>query len=315
MADYFSTQGMDLPDNSSEGLLFKAPSPWQYGKQLENQKLAQQYYQQAIQDQQRAAERSQYDFDKTKATDARMNAVYNDPRYAALFTDSELSKLRGGIGENTAKYINTVLSNEDQLLAPRLAAAKTPEQKQAIINEYTNTSQGLGMTLPGMGITPDAVMARNDRFRNDQGYKSKLGIQDDQQDYDWRALQAELANRLAIANINAATSRARGSGSGGGLPKGLDAAWIQSFVAENGRLPNTLDIAGYLGQKPQYNPIAQQEISGGRTTGKGQADLQNLLNLISTFQNKGVPQVAQPRSPVVQQPTPQQAKPKVIKLD
>ena len=313
MADYFSTQGMDLPDNSSEGLLFKAPSPWQYGKQLENQKLAQQYYQQAIQDQQRAAERSQYDFDKTKATDARMNAVYNDPRYAALFTDSELSKLRGGIGENTAKYINTVLSNEDQLLAPRLAAAKTPEQKQAIINEYVTTSQGLGMNVPGMGITPEAVLARNDRFRNDQEYKSKLGIQDDQQDYDWKALMAKLESDWKIANLQAATSRARSGGSGGGLPKGLDAAWIQSFVRENGRLPNTQDIAGYLGQKPQYNPIAQEQISGGRTIGKGQADLQNLLNLIGTFQSKGVPQITQPRAPVA--PAPQQAKPKVIKLD
>lgn len=315
MADYFSTQGMDLPDNSSDGLLFKAPSPWQYGKQLENQKLAQQYYQQAIQDQQRAAERSQYDFDKTKATDARMNAVYNDPRYASLFADSELSKLRGGIGENTAKYINAVLSNEDQLLAPRLAAAKTPEQKQAIINEYTNTSQGLGMNIHGMGITPEAVMARNDRYRNDQEYKSKLGIQDDQQDYDWRALQAELANRLEIARLQAAASRARGGGSGGGLPKGLDAAWIQSFVAENNRLPNSQEIVAYLGRKPQYNPEAQQSISGGRTLGKGQADLQVLLDTIATLQNlptnKQAPAPVQ-RAPVAPAP---QAKPKVIKLD
>lgn len=307
MADYFSTQGMDLPDNSSDGLLFKAPSPWQYGKQLENQKLAQQYYQQAIQDQQRAAERSQYDFDKTKATDARMNAVYNDPRYAALFADSELSKLRGGIGENTAKYINAVLSNEDQLLAPRLAAAKTPEQKQAIINEYTNTSQGLGMNIPGMGLTPEAVMARNDRYRNDQEYKSKLGIQDDQQDYDWRALQAELANRLQIANINAAASRERSSGSGGNIGTPFK-AWLSAFRNANGRNPSQSEVESWQRQNSQiWNPEPAVNLQNQKDPVGAVID-----QLILERLGKKLPNAPAQQKPQQAQPT---QKPRVIKLD
>lgn len=310
MAEYFSLQGLDTPDTSTKGLLFQMPSPFQYAKQLENQGMAKQYVQQALANQQFDANKAAYEFDKTRAADTRLQEVMSDPRYNALYKQSILNELGAKGAKSGQEIIDANLAGSDSVLAPLLQAAGKDRAQQMIAKQAGgNILNNYGMDIL-TGLTPDQAMALNSRYRNNQEFKGKENLQKNEIDFNrWKA-EGDWANQLALAKL-AAASRASSSG-GSAIPKTVDAAWIRQFVGVNGRLPNAQEIAAFKSQFPQFNPNIQQDVAGGKQTGKGQADINNMLDLISRFKGGGSVSAQVPVRPNAVIP---QTKPSVIKLD
>lgn len=262
MAEYINPTSLDSGMKGNWQQYVAGPMPWEVDRENQKNQIADQMYQNALQQSNLDIASAQRKGTAEQQTEDILGRMRTDPRFAQAMIQAGINEQLGTAGTQAEKYINAVQQSRDTLLGPMF---QTPDQN---IQKYLLQSgqQQLGELGLGQPNLPQdlkeaypILQAQNARYRADQDFRMKQDIQ-----------RAQLENALAIARIQAqsreatAGIRAAKGGGGGGAPKTLDAAFIQSFVAANGRMPTTQEIAAYLSQKPQYNPESVGERKGAQ---------------------------------------------------
>lgn len=261
MAEYINPTSLDSGMKGNWQQYVAGPLPFEVDREMQKNQIADQMYQNALQQSNLDVASAQRKGVAEQQTEDILGRMRTDPRFAQAMIQAGINEQLGKGGEGAEKYINAVQSARDTLLGPMFQTKDQNIQKYLLQSGQQQLGElGLGQpTLPqDLKEAYPILQAQNARYRADQEYRMKQDLQ-----------QKQLENALNIAKIQAQAredvARLRGPGKGaGGAPKTLDAAFIQSFVAANGRYPTTQEIAAYLAQKPQYNPTAVGDRKGAQ---------------------------------------------------
>lgn len=295
MAEYINPTSLDSGMKGSWQQYVAGPMPWEVDREMQKNQIADQMYQNAAQQSNLDLASAQRKGVAEQQTEDILGRMRTDPRFAQAMIQAGINEQLGKGGESASKYINAVQQNRDVLFGP-MFQTKDQNIQNYLLRSGQQQLSDLGLSQPtlpqNLQEAYPILQAQNARYRADQDFRMKQDI-----------TNAQLANALEVARINAQTRETvagmRGSrGGAGSVPKTLDAAFIQSFINANGRMPTTEEIAAYLGQKPQYNPPAV----GARKEAQLQADPEYALKqqLIRKIQERlGGVQQPQPSAPVV----------------